>query len=141
MKTYINDKSSGSCDLLTLLWNVAIFYGWDESEYWEQDYDSTSCTESCDDYCSKSKEVIAKFGLRFKEGKLDTNWVINNLPVEFNLPYYKKTVPVLAVDFDLLTQKVCLANFHKGKLVWMSIPELLSKQVEDRLPRKWIKLN
>lgn len=133
MKNYVK-KENKDCPVALTMTNAKIFYGKKIEEVNTKCIKKQKDCENCDYENSLKKENK----MQKKKGKLDKNWIINNLPVETEIPYYGKPTPVLIVDFDLIKNKFCVVNYHKGKDVWLSLEELFEK-MGNNIPNKWIK--
>lgn len=135
-RKYINNQKWCDCQLITLL-NACIFYNKIKIKPYSKKYNILAeITGSVHGSCLNKNVAYDMLGVSFENGKMDFNWIKNNLPVEFSVFCHRGYHSVLAVKVK--NDKIQLANYYRNKLYSISWNSLIKMQNRHVKPSKII---
>jgi len=141
MKKYWNGQRYFECQLVAI-WNAAIYHRMAVPVRYGKEY-----TEDCEKAyavnggCIDSNHVVEKLHLQAVKGNRGWNWIKKNCPIEFKIHCHRGYHSVLAVDINIKSKKVALANYAEGRLYWVTFDRLLTMLNKRSRPIRWCKVN
>ena len=127
---YQNNQLYSECQLVSI-WNAARFLETTSeinipqmgSDKYLQILDSCRCIYGG---CIVSDYERERVGLKRIKGKMDLNFIINNLPYEFTLHCHRGYHSVLGIKVK--DNKILLTNYAIGRLYWLNWETVKEKQ-------------